>query len=50
MRRHIPATLALIPSQRSVDVLVSAAEPPVAKGGATHLAPARSVLVLQRLD
>ena len=29
---------------------IVAAEPPVAKGGGTHLVPARSVLVLQRLD
>ncbi len=29
---------------------IVAAEPPVTKGGATHLVPARSVLVLQRLD
>ena len=29
---------------------IVAADPPIAKGGATHLAPARSVLVLQRLD
>ncbi len=29
---------------------VVAAEPPVAKGGDTQLVPARSVLVLQRLD
>jgi len=29
---------------------IVAAEPPVTKGGGTHLVPARSVLVLQRLD
>jgi isoamylase len=29
---------------------IVAAEPPVAKGGDTHLVPARSVLVMQRLD
>jgi len=29
---------------------IVAAEPPVAQGGDTHLVPARSVLVMQRLD
>jgi glycogen operon protein len=29
---------------------IVAAEPPITKGGGTHLVPARSVLVLQRLD
>jgi glycogen operon protein len=29
---------------------IVAAEPPVTKGGGTHIVPARSVLVLQRLD
>jgi isoamylase len=29
---------------------IVAAEPPVAKGGAVHLVPARALLVMQRLD
>jgi isoamylase len=29
---------------------IVAADPPITKGGGTHLVPARSVLVLQRLD
>jgi hypothetical protein len=49
-RRELADTAAGKVITLSVAPGIVAAEPPVAKGGGTHLVPARSVLVLQRLD